>query len=1071
MKIISSRSMSLFFAVAWALLLTACGGGGSGSSSTTTTTATTTPVVAPPTLVLTASTTSISATTPALLSATLKTGTGVPLAGVVVTFTPLGTNFGTLFPAGGTALTDTNGVATITLNAGTASGADSVTATAPVSGATITSNALGYTATGTTSAARVTLTSSSSSISLSNSATLSATVRDSSGAVVIGTLVRFTTAGTGFATFAPGATALTDSSGVARISLLAGSQFGADTVTATATVGSVAVASVPLGFTVSGATSVARLTLVTSGTTVGTGSPATLTATLADATGAGVPNTVVTFATQGAGFGVFAPASGTALTNASGVATIALNAGTKVGADTVTATALVNTTTVSSSPVGYTSTGTVVPVPAALTLTGSATAISATTPSTLSATLKNTNGVGIPGIVVSFKTTASGFGVFVPAAATALTDTNGVATIVLNAGTQSGADTVTATATVNGVTASSNAFGFTATGTTNASVVAMLNLGASLTTVASDSSSTSSVTATVVDASNAALTGVAVSFAANDGLLSAASAVTDATGKAVVTFSAGSTNPTSRTATITATASGKSSQIPIRIAGATISLATSSTSLLTGGTASIVTTIKNASGVVLPNQTVTLSPSSSAVTVTPTTGVTDGNGVIAATVTAVSPGTATITVSAVGEVRTTTVTVSGPSLAFQITAPASSATPTAATIGTPVTVTVQAPSPTTSVTFVTTLGTWTANGSSVYTTSVMGGGASASLQSSSAGVANIQVFDTTRQASLNDTRVITFTASCTTASKVTLQSTPSIVAPSSGGVASLSSLIATVSDSTGNPVGGCPVAFRIVNPTGGGETVSPAVVLSTAVSGGANALGQATTTFTAGSLPSAASGVQIRATVVQGTTSPVATGTAPSGGDATVVIGGTAGSVTIGRSSVASDAGNGTIYVLPMSILVADANGNPVANATVSLSAWPIAFNVGGNVCAANAPGTYYYNEDINENLSLDGGEDGLRRRYGTSTYDSGGTRDGQLTPVNSAAGTIPATVTTGTNGVATFNLTYTKASGFYVVDRIRARTVVQGTETLGEISFSLPVLVGDVTPTCLLSPSSPFTF
>lgn len=705
-----------------------------------------------------------------------------------------------------------------------------------------------------------------------------------------------------------------------------------------------------------------------------------------------------------------------------------------------------------------------------LVLTGSTTAISATAGSTLTATLKTGAGTPIAGAVVTFATAGSTFGTFVPSAGTALTDANGVATIVLNAGAQSGADAVTATATVAGATITSNTFGFTATGTTNAAVVALVSLSASQTTVASDNSNTSTVTATVVDVANAALPGVTVTFKADTGLLSAASAVTDATGKAVVTFSAGSTNPTSRTATITANASGKSSQIPIRVAGATIALSTTSTALVVGSTATISATVKNASGVALPNQTVTFSSSSAAVAITPLSGTTDTNGVFTATATAVSAGGATITANAVGEVRTVAVTVSGVSQGFQITTPASSATPTAATIGTPVTVTVQAPSPTTSVTFVTTLGTWSANGASVYTTTVTGGVASANLQSTSAGVANVQVFDTARQSTLNDTRVVTFTAACTTASKVTLQSTPSVVAPSAGGVASLASLIATVSDAAGNPVGGCPVAFRILNPTGGGESISPAVVLTTAVSGGTTSLGQATTTFTAGSLPSAAGGVQIRATVVQGVTPAVATGTSPSGSDATIVIGGTAGSVNIGRSSVATDAGNGTLYILPMSVLVADANGNPVANSVVSLSAWPAAFNVGGNVCSG-VSGTYYANEDINENLSLDAGEDGLRRRYGTTTFDAGGTRDGQLTPVNSAAGTIPATVTTGANGVATFDLTYTKASGFYVIDRIRARTVVQGTETLGEINFTLPVLVTDVGPPCLLSPSSPFSF
>ena len=70
-----------------------------------------------------------------------------------------------------------------------------------------------------------------------------------------------------------------------------------------------------------------------------------------------------------------------------------------------------------------------------------------------------------------------------------------------------------------------------------------------------------------------------------------------------------------------------------------------------------------------------------------------------------------------------------------------------------------------------------------------------------------------------------------------------------------------------------------------------------------------------------------------------------------------------------------------------------------------------------------------------------------------GGTTDGYITPVNSAAGTVPATVTTDANGVAGFTLTYAKTSAIWTVVRIRASTIVQGTETVGEVSFRLTPL------------------
>lgn len=72
-------------------------------------------------------------------------------------------------------------------------------------------------------------------------------------------------------------------------------------------------------------------------TSVASGSPATLSATVRNASGNVVERAVVTFSTD-ATFGSFTPTSGTALTNSSGVATVTLNAGDTQGAATVTAT-------------------------------------------------------------------------------------------------------------------------------------------------------------------------------------------------------------------------------------------------------------------------------------------------------------------------------------------------------------------------------------------------------------------------------------------------------------------------------------------------------------------------------------------------------------------------------------------------------------------------------------------------------------------------------------------------------------------------------------------------------------
>ncbi len=575
LKIIWSRGISVFLAMALTALLAACGGGGSGNTvsgggSGVGGTTTTPPIASTPTLVLTGSTNAVSATTPAVLTAVLKNGSGTVLPGVVVTFATASTNFGSFFPSGGTALTDSNGIASITLNPGTTSGADSVTATAPVNGVTVTSNAFGYTSTGTTSAARVTLTSSNSTISSNSPATLSATVRDSSGTLVIGALVRFATQSTGFATFSPaGATALTDATGVARISLLAGTQFGADTVTATATVSGVSVTSVPLGFTASGSASVARLSLATSSNSISSSSPATLTATLVDASNTGLPNVVVTFATQGTGYGTFFPSGGTALTNAAGVATISLNAGQAIGADTVTASATVNAVTVTSSPVGYTVSA------APVTSTAASISFTSATPTTVAIrgtggqensavvfTVRDSNGNALANQSVTFSLTSTAGGLSL-ASSTGVSSASGIVSAILQAGTTATPVRVRAVLTSNPTinTVSSQLVVSTALPHQNGFTIAASKLNVEALSV--DGVQTV-ITARLSDRyGNLVPDGTAVSFRTEGGVAGITPSCVTAGGSCQVTLTSSGRRPRDGRLTVLATAIGEESFVDL----------------------------------------------------------------------------------------------------------------------------------------------------------------------------------------------------------------------------------------------------------------------------------------------------------------------------------------------------------------------------------------------------------------------------------------------------------------------------------------------------------------------------
>ncbi|REL26389.1 hypothetical protein DXX93_07225 [Thalassotalea euphylliae] len=113
----------LSFAMAL-LTLVGCGGGDGGLSSEGNPDSGNNGSNSDTTLSISISTTDISSQNPATVSATLLTGS-TPVSGQVVTFT---TTLGVLSPQSGTALTNAEGIATITLTAGDSRGAGTVTA-------------------------------------------------------------------------------------------------------------------------------------------------------------------------------------------------------------------------------------------------------------------------------------------------------------------------------------------------------------------------------------------------------------------------------------------------------------------------------------------------------------------------------------------------------------------------------------------------------------------------------------------------------------------------------------------------------------------------------------------------------------------------------------------------------------------------------------------------------------------------------------------------------------------------------------------------------------------------------
>jgi hypothetical protein len=629
----------------------------------------------------------------------------------------------------------------------------------------------------------------------------------------------------------------------------------------------------------------------------------------------------------------------------------------------------------------------------------------------------------------------------------------------------------------------------TGTGTDTTTTAASLVLSAKPTTIKSNDLTNTIITITALNASMNSAAGVAITVSADTGVLTGAQGlVTDSSGKATVIFSSGidSDGPINRTATITATAGAVSAQIPIQIVGSTVKMELSGTTVSDDGSATVIATVtaKDAGGKAIEGADVAFtSTGSGSVTIIPASGQTDSNGQLTATVKGTSAGTVTLIATALGATASKDVTVSAAALTFAIDGQWLNGTPIANTTTTTMTTTqaleieVNAPS-SANVIFATTTGVWDGGSLAVISKSVVGGKATATLTTTQSGVATVQVYDQADETKSDSLKVgIT---SGDPAAKITFQTSLGVVPKSVGTTTGSATLIARVVDASNAPIGNAPVSFRIINPTSGGETVSPVVVFTANIASSDLGAGEARTTFTSGSLSSGQSGVQIRASVV-GTaveTEPLGVDLTPSGNDTTVVIGGTAGSIAFGQATKLAESAGGANYLLPMSVLVADSNGNPApAGTVVTLSAWPIAWSTGKNCVYDDddsvSKGTFK-NEDVNENLILDPGEDGTRIYYYPPSLPASGTgkKDFQLTPPGAAAGLLPSTLTTDASGVAAFNLEYSKSNSIYTVVRIRASTILQqgSTPVSAQIIFRLAALENDVTPICRI-PASPYEF
>jgi len=252
-------------------------------------------------------------------TATVEDVNGNPIVGALVTFSVTGAN-----SRSGSATTNASGQAAFTYT-GTNAGADTLTATS-----------LGVSGTAgvtwLTGPLSITLAASSTSLSPGTSVTVTATVRDGSSNLVNGVTVHFVVTGAN----ATSGNIATNTSGQAGFAYT-GTNAGTDTVTAFPDLNNNGAQDTgePSATATIAWVGQPSLSLVASSTSPAVGSPVTVTATLANP-GTAVNNVVVHFAVTGAN-----PQSGTAVTNASGQATLTYT-GANTGTDTVSAYADLN---------------------------------------------------------------------------------------------------------------------------------------------------------------------------------------------------------------------------------------------------------------------------------------------------------------------------------------------------------------------------------------------------------------------------------------------------------------------------------------------------------------------------------------------------------------------------------------------------------------------------------------------------------------------------------------------------------------------------------------------------------
>jgi hypothetical protein len=600
--------------------------------------------------------------------------------------------------------------------------------------------------------------------------------------------------------------------------------------------------------------------------------------------------------------------------------------------------------------------------------------------------------------------------------------------------------------------------GSASTGNTSAVAAAKIQLTSSLPQILTSSTSTTVLTAIVLDANGQAISGKAVNFSVggdSSAYFTGTSATTDANGVATATLNLGD-NMANRTIAASASVDGVTGTANIAVDGTTIAIS-GNTSLSLNASADLIISVKNSKGVAVPGVTVSAT-SQNGNTVTnksPSTWVTDSNGQVTLTVTAtVATSSDTITVSGAGASQLQSLAVSTTTTNFAFTTPVTIVPPATTPellVGTSIPVKIL----------------WTAGGfpqvgKAVSFYSTRGGVTGSPATTDATGTATVNLVATS-------TGLTTITAKgpggipsasldvvfvTDTASSITAQSNPGTIGINTGtSKANQATISVVVRDASLNLVKNANVAFNLVADPSSGALSAPTA--TTDISG------TAAVNYIAGGASSGVNQISIDATVdsVNGVTiTPITANT-------TLTVAGQTYFVRLETDNTVG--GTGSEYTKTYRALVTDSAGHAVPNTTVYFSLRPLAppaksFAKGIYSVVSGAWKQQVAVSCASEDLNQNGVRDFL-------PVDEDLNMNGRLDPYGVA--TVNDKANTDATGYASATITYSKNFAYWVRLDLEARTSVSGNDPPSIVTVPLVGAAADYADIKIAPPGevSPF--